>query len=305
LIIMYLDFYKLLEEPFRLTPDPKFLQLAEPHRNALAVLAHGVAGRKGLMVLSGVVGTGKTTVLHGLLALLAGSFPQNTLSTALIVNPRLNPDELLETLLFEYEMPGNFTSKPARIAALQKMMFSASRSGGTCLLIIDEAHLLAADTLEEIRLLMNADSYQEKLLQVILCGQPELCELLQTPGLGALRQRIAQRAALRELSLGETRMYVSERLRIAGMQTAMPFPSAVLTKLHECSEGIPRMINILADTCLAIGAATKRNIISDDIVEEAVLQHGVMRGSYGSLAAVPPADIERIESADSPSRSVL
>jgi len=301
---MYLDYYKLREEPFRLTPDPKFLQLAEPHRNALTVLAHGVAGRKGLMLLSGAVGTGKTTVLHGLLALLARSFPQNSLSTALIVNPRLNSDELLETLLFEYEIPRNFTSKPARIAALQSMMFSASRSGGTCLLIIDEAHLLASDTLEEIRLLMNADTYQEKLIQVILCGQPELCELLQKPSLAALRQRIANRAALRELSLSETRMYVSERLRIAGLQTANPFALVALTKLHDCSGGIPRMINILADTCLAIGAATKRQIVSDDIVEEAALQHGVIPGAFGDLAAVPSAD-ETTQPAKSPNRSLL
>ena len=302
---MYLDFYKLLEEPFRLTPDPKFLQLAEPHRNALTVLAHGVAGRKGLMLISGAAGTGKTTVLHGLLALLARSFPQNALSTALIVNPRLNSDELLETLLFEYEIPRNFNSKPARIAALQSMMFSASRCGGTCLLIIDEAHLLAADTLEEIRLLMNADTYKEKLIQVILCGQPELCELLHKPGLAALRQRIAQRASLRELSVSESRMYVSERLRIAGLQIAMPFALAALTKLHECSGGIPRIINILADTCLAIGAATKRQIISDDIVEEAALQHGLVPGSYGTFVAGPSAEIESAEPADAVNRSVL
>ena len=215
---MYLNFYQLREEPFRLTPDPKFLQLAEPHRNALSVLAQGVVARKGLMLFSGPIGTGKTTILNGLLSILARSFPKETLPTAFIVNPRLSPEELLETLLFEFEVPRTFNSKPCRIAALQGLMFAASKERGTCLLLVDEAHLLTVDVLEEIRLLMNAESYHEKLLQVILCGQPELTDLLRTPALRAVQQRVAARASLRELSPGEARMYITERLRIAGLE---------------------------------------------------------------------------------------
>jgi len=141
---MYLDFYKLTEEPFRLTPDPKFLQLAEPHRNALTTLAQAVIGRKGLVLFSGPVGTGKTTLLNGLLNMLGRSFPQQSLPTAFIVNPRLNPEELLETLLFEFEIPRNFNTKPSRLAALQSLLFTTEREGGTCLLIVDEAHLMSA-----------------------------------------------------------------------------------------------------------------------------------------------------------------
>src|SRR5690242_5078048 len=156
---MYLDFYQLKEEPFRLTPDPRFLQLAEPHRNALTALAQAVIGRKGLIVFSGPVGTGKTTLLNGLLSMLGRSFPSQLLPTAFIVNPRLSAEELLETLLVEYEIPRNFNSKPSRLAALQSLLFATARDGGTCLLIVDEAHLMAADALEEIRLLMNTESY--------------------------------------------------------------------------------------------------------------------------------------------------
>jgi general secretion pathway protein A len=276
---MYLDFYKLTEEPFRLTPDPKFLQLAEPHRNALTSLAQAVIGRKGLVLFSGPVGTGKTTLLNGLLSMLGRSFSQHSLPTAFIVNPRLSSEELLETLLFEFEIPRSFNSKPSRLAALQSLLFATAREGGTCLLIIDEAHLMAADALEEIRLLMNADSYHEKLLQVILCGQPELIERLRLPEVQALQQRIAVRASLRELSASETRIYVAERLRIAGLEGVLPFTATAIQKIHECAGGVPRLINVVADTCLNIGWETRRKEISIDVVEEAAARHELESGA--------------------------
>lgn len=270
---MYLDYYKLTEEPFRLTPDPKFLQLAEPHRNALITLAQAVIGRKGLVLFSGPVGTGKTTLLNGLLSILGRSFSQLSLPTAFIVNPRLSAEEFLETLLFEFEIPRNFNTKPARLAALQSMLFSTAREGGTCLLIVDEAHLMAADALEEIRLLMNTDSYHEKLLQVVLCAQPELVERLRLPEIQALHQRIAVRAALRELSASETRIYVTERLRIAGLEGPVPFTSSAIQKIHEYTGGVPRLINVVSDTCLNIGWETTRKEIATDVVEEAAARH--------------------------------
>jgi general secretion pathway protein A len=270
---MYLSFYQLREEPFRLTPDPKFLQLPEPHRDALTRLARGVIGRKGLMLLSGPIGTGKTTILNGLLSVLARRFPARQLPTALLVNPRLTRDELLEALLFEFEVPCGATSRPSRLAALQGLMFTALSGGGTCLLIVDEAHLLSADVLEEIRLLMNTDSYREKLLQVILCGQPELTPLLDDPATKALRQRIAERATLRALSQSEMRMYICERLRIAGFERAVPFTSSSFDRIYEYTGGVPRLINIVCDTCLSLGAESKREAIGDDIVEEAAAHH--------------------------------
>jgi general secretion pathway protein A len=278
---MYLSFYHLREQPFRLTPDPKFLQLPEPHRDALTKLAHGVIGRKGLMLLSGPIGTGKTTILNGLLSVLARRYRAKQLPTALVVNPRLTSEELLEALLFEFEVPCGATSRPSRLAALQGLLFSAFRNGGTCLLIVDEAHLLSTDVLEEIRLLMNTDSYREKLLQVILCGQPELIRLLSDPAVKALRQRVAERAALRALSPSEMRMYICERLRIAGFEQAMPFSPSSFDRIYECTGGVPRLVNIVCDTCLGIGCETKRMEIGDDVVEEAAARH--------ELAAVAPA----------------
>src|SRR5271157_1938484 len=279
---MYLSFYHLREEPFRLTPDPKFLQLPEPHRDALTRLAHGVIGRKGLMLLTGPIGTGKTTILNGLLSVLARRYPAKQLPTALIVNPRLTSEELLETLLFEFEVPCGATSRPSRLAALQGLLFGAFKNGGTCLLIVDEAHLLSTDVLEEIRLLMNTDSYREKLLQVVLCGQPELVQLLNDPAAKALRQRIAERAALRALSHSEMRMYICERLRIAGFGQAIPFTSSSFDRIYECTGGVPRLINIVCDTCLTIGCESKRAEIGDDIVEEAAVRHQLSVGAETS-----------------------
>ena len=268
---MYLSFYQLREEPFRLTPDPRFLQLAEPHRNALLALTQGVINRKGLLVLSGPVGTGKTTVVNSLLNVLTRRYAQ--LPTALIVNPRLNRDELLETLLAEFEVPGVFSSKPCRLAALQRLMFSACKNGGTCVLIVDEAHLLTTDVLEEIRLLMNADSHYGKPLQVVLCGQPEVTVLLRDPANKALNQRIALRVTLRELGRSETRAYVTERLRIAGREGTGPFTSSAYDRIYEYSRGVPRLINILCDTCLQIGCQAAQPEVGEHIVEEASVRH--------------------------------
>jgi general secretion pathway protein A len=270
---MYLDFYQLKEEPFRLTPDPKFLQLAEAHRSSLMTLAQGIIGRKGLMQFTGPIGTGKTTILHALLSVLARTYPQQSLPTALLVNPRLSRDELLEALLFEFEVTAAYDSKACRLAALQGLMFAASKGGGTCLLIIDEAHLMSPDVLEEVRLLMNAETHRDKPLQVVLCGQPELTQLLREPELRALQQRIAVRASLRELSQSETRMYISERLRIAGLEKSIPFSATSLDRIYEYTAGVPRLINIVSDTCLTIGYETKTAQIQDDIVEEAAARN--------------------------------
>src|SRR3954465_1446325 len=176
---MYLDFYGLNEEPFRLTPDPKFLHLADPHREMLLALLKGVVNRKGFIVATGPIGTGKTTLLHTALHILANKFFANRkLVTTFLVNPTLTRDEFLEALLDEFEIRPNGTSKPRRLQALQDMFLETQRGGGTAVIIIDEAHLLTPELLEEIRLLGNADTYREKLVQVILSGQPELNTML-------------------------------------------------------------------------------------------------------------------------------
>jgi general secretion pathway protein A len=267
---MYTKFYGLKEEPFNLTPDPRFLHLADPHREVLTNLVSGVVRRRGILVATGPVGTGKTTLLHAALHILSTHEAETgPISSAFLLNPTLSREELLEAILDEYEVTCTSTSKIRRLAALQEMLLEISRRGGTTVLIIDEAHLLTVDLLEEIRLLTNFDIHHEKLLQVILSGQPELLTRLRRPELVALKQRVASRAELRPLTLPETRVYVAERLHAAGLQGASLFNGPAVTEIQNFSKGVPRVINLLCDRCLAIGFAGKKLLIGPDIVVEA------------------------------------
>ena len=267
---MYTAFYQLKEEPFRLTPDPRFLHLADPHRTALKALLQGVLQRKGFIVVAGPVGTGKTTLLHTALQILTEkSEGRGRLVSAFLVNPTLSPAELLEAVLDEYEIPTTATSKPRRLAALHQMLFQTQQQGGTAVLLVDEAHLMTVELLEEIRLLGNTDTYKEKLLQIVLCGQPELLAVLQRPELQALQQRIANTCLLRPLTLPETRAYIAERLHAAGLNGNSPFTSASVENIHKLSGGVPRLINLLSDACLTLGFETKRKQIDPLLVEEA------------------------------------
>lgn len=267
---MYTAFYQLKEEPFRLTPDPRFLHLADPHRTALKVLLQGVLQRKGFTVVAGPVGTGKTTLLHTALQILTEkSEGRGRLVSAFLVNPTLSPSELLEAVLDEYEINCTATSKPRRLAALHQMLFQTQQQGGTAVLLIDEAHLMTVELLEEIRLLGNTDTYQEKLLQIVLCGQPELFAVLQRPELQALQQRIASTCLLRPLSLPETRAYVAERLHAAGLRGSSPFTGTAVECIHKLSNGVPRLINLLCDACLTAGFDLKRKQIDVLIVDQA------------------------------------
>jgi general secretion pathway protein A len=267
---LYTAFYQLKEEPFRLTPDPRFLHLADPHRTALKVLLQGVLQRKGFTIVAGPVGTGKTTLLHTALQILTEkSEGRGRLVSAFLVNPTLTPAELLEAVLDEYEINCTATSKPRRLAALHQMLFHTQQQGGTAVLLIDEAHLMSVELLEEIRLLGNTDTYQEKLLQIVLCGQPELFAVLQRPELQALQQRIAGTCLLRPLGLPETRAYVAERLHAAGLRGSSPFTGTAVESIHKLSNGVPRLINLLADASLMTGFDLKRKQIDQLIVNQA------------------------------------
>jgi general secretion pathway protein A len=274
---MYTTFYNLREEPFRLTSDPRFFHLAEPHAAALATLVEAVMRRKGFVLMTGPIGTGKTTVVHAALQILTERAATNhPISSAFILNPTLSREEFLEMLLSEFEITCTSTSKPARLAALQRMLLETQRKGGTSLLLVDEAHLLTAELLEEIRLLSNADTYQEKLLQIVLCGQPELLGLLRKPELRALRQRVASSCVLRPLSLPEVRSYIAERLHSAGFRgTASPFPAHVLEEIVRLTEGVPRLLNLLCDASLTIGYKAHRPVIDLAIVAEAATELGL------------------------------
>jgi general secretion pathway protein A len=266
---LYTAFYQLKEEPFRLTPDPRFLHLADPHRTALKVLLQGVLQRKGFTIVAGPVGTGKTTLLHTALQILTEkSEGRGRLVSAFLVNPTLTPAELLEAVLDEYEINCTATSKPRRLAALHQMLFQTQQQGGTAVLLIDEAHLMTVELLEEIRLLGNTDTYHEKLLQIVLCGQPELFAVLQRPELQALQQRIAGTCLLRPLSLPETRAYIAERLHAAGLRGSSPFTGTAVEAIHKLSNGVPRLINLLSDACLMAGFELKRKQVDQLIVNQ-------------------------------------
>jgi general secretion pathway protein A len=274
---MYTTFYNLREEPFRLTSDPRFFHLAEPHAAALATLVEAVMRRKGFVLMTGPIGTGKTTVVHTALQILSERAAANhPISSAFILNPTLSREEFLEMILTEFEIPCTGTSKPARLSALQRMLLETQRKGGTSLLLVDEAHLLTPELLEEIRLLSNADTYQEKLLQIVLCGQPELLGILRRPEMRALSQRVASSCSLRALNLAEVRAYVAERLHSAGFRgTTTLFPTQVLEEIVRLTEGVPRLINLLCDACLTNGYKAKKPAVDLATVKESASELGL------------------------------
>ncbi len=276
---MYTSFYNLKEEPFRLTPDPKFLHLAETHKQALVSLLKGIVRRQGFLVLTGDAGTGKTTLLHAMFTIFSRKLTgDQRLATAFIVNPTLSRDEFLEYLLQELEINCLQATKPRRLQALHEFLLATYRRGATTVIVIDEAQLAPTDILEEIRLLGNVDTYGEKLLQVVLCGQPELDEMLARPGLRALNQRMAVKAQLRQLSGSETRAYIAERLFVAGLQQGSPFPTESVGLIHKLSGGLPRLVNLLCDSSLSLGFESNRKMITPIMVFEAASSLGLDPG---------------------------
>jgi len=268
---MYSAFFGLRQEPFRLTPDPRFLHLAEAHRETLRAMLEGVTYRKGLQVAVGPIGTGKTTLLYCLQHILQHeSTPERPIRSAFIVNPTLTPHELFEMLFDELEITQTAASKPARLRALHELLLDSHRRNGIVLIILDEAHLLSPELLEEVRLLLNLDSYPVNVLQLILCGQPELVPLLMKPQFAALRGRVAVVSKLRALSLAETRAYIAERLHVAGHRGEIPFTTAAVEEIFQRTSGTPRLINLLCDRVLTAGYKRQLRRISPDLVVEAV-----------------------------------
>ena len=262
---MYLDFYGLKEKPFNATPDPKFLYLTPGHREALAQLLYGVQEHKGFIVLTGEVGTGKTTLLQTLLQKL----DSNT-AVAFIFNSTLPFEEILEYILEDYGIGKAGTTTAQRLVALNHFLIERCRAGQNTVLIIDEAQNLEPKTLEQIRLLSNFETTTDKLLQILLVGQPELKDKLQLPQLRQLKQRISLRCAIPPMTAEETRDYIRTRLRIAGARDLNIFDEAAVRRIAEYAEGIPRVVNIVCDHALLIGYADQTRRISRAVVDRAV-----------------------------------
>ncbi len=268
---MYFSFYDLKHEPFRLTPDPKFLHMAEPHRNALRTMLEAVSTRKGLQVCVGPIGTGKTTLLYCLQhILLHESSPQRPIRSAFIVNPVLTGLELFQAIFEDMEVaPPAVQTKPACLRSLYEIICEGSAKNGTLLLIIDEAHLLSPELIEEIRLLLNLDNHAVNVLQILLSGQPELLALLAQPQFAALKQRVSMFSRLRPLTQVETRAYIVERLHVAGLRGDSPFVPAALAEIHHLTAGVPRLINSVCDRAMSLACSRQSLKIGPEFILEA------------------------------------
>lgn len=262
---MYLSFYGLKEKPFNATPDPDFLYLTPGHREALAQLLYGVQMKKGFIVLTGEVGTGKTTLLHTLLQRLDGNA-----SVAFIFNSTLPFDGILEYMLEDFGVAKTATTHAQRLFALNSFLIDRRRAGQNAILILDEAQNLDPATLEQVRLLSNFETPTEKLLQILLVGQPELGAKLQLPELRQLKQRIGLRCGIPRLMGGETRDYIRTRLRVAGARDISLFTDRAVERVAGYAEGIPRVVNVLCDHCLLIGYADQQRKIERHVVDQAI-----------------------------------
>lgn len=262
---MYQDHFGINENPFSMAPDPYYLYLSDGHREALAHLLYGVKTSSGFVMLTGEVGTGKTTVAQALLQQL----PDNV-DLAYIVNPRMNEIELLATICdeLEIEYPAGTTSLKLLFDSIGQCLIERYHNGRQVVLMIDEAQNLSADVLEQIRLLTNIESTTHKLLQVILVGQPELNERLSQKNLRQLAQRITARYNLEPLSRAETAAYVEHRLKVANVPTTL-FSEAVLTEIFKRSKGTPRVINSLCDRCLLGAYSENKNVVERSTVKAA------------------------------------
>ncbi len=260
---MYEEFYGLVRRPFEMTPDPAFLVLGDAHREGLATLVYGVQARKGFVLLTGEVGTGKTTLLHSLLAQL----DRDTIS-AFIFNPRLEPLDFFRVLFDEFGIEEACETKAQYLLALNRFLIEQLGEDRTVLLIVDEAQNLSPEMLEEIRLLSNLETPTSKLIQIMLVGQPELWENLARPELRQLRQRIVLRHQLRPFAPDETQRYVEERLRLAGFTGKEIFKKAALKELYRVTGGTPRLINIVCDGALLLGFGQDRHTLGADAIRE-------------------------------------
>ena len=259
---MYLSYYGLNEQPFSISPDPRFLYLSECHREGLANLTYGVAQRKGFVVITGEVGTGKTTLIHALLA----DVPQKV-RVAFISNPTLTREEFFYLLTDAYKL-GAIEHKAHFLVKFTQFLEKAYSSDENVVLIVDEAHALSCELLEEIRLLSNLEAAGHKLVNIVLVGQPELNEKLSSPEMRPLTQRITLRYHLSSMTIEETAKYIETRLLRSGAKDLGIFTESAIQSLYGYTRGIPRLTNILADRALLTGYVKELKRIDNKVIEE-------------------------------------
>src|SRR5262245_5637859 len=281
---MYEAFYGLREQPFRVTPDPRFLYRNPAIDEAVSALSYGITQRKGFLSLVGEVGTGKTTLLRHLL----DSVPPGT-QTVLILYPTVQFEEMLEHILHELGIPTDGAGKFVKLQRLHEFLIEHTRAGGNAAILIDEAQDLDGRVLEELRLLSNLETGTEKILQILLAGQPELERKLAQTELRQLRQRIALHVRLRAFTPPEVAAYVRSRLERAGAQDGGLFAPEALERIAELTAGIPRVVNVLCDAALVTGFAEGARQISRAIVDTTWADYAHLSPSPTPAAPPSPA----------------
>ena len=281
--LMYESFFGLKEKPFSLAPNPRFLFLSKTHNEVYAHLIYGIESRAGFVEVTGEVGTGKTTILRTLLSHL----DEDKYRVSFIFNPKLTAFELLRNINHEFGVIDDGLSNADLVHALNEFLLAENQAGRTPVLVIDEAQNLSGEVLEQIRLLSNLETEEDKLIQVILVGQPELRHHLSDHSLRQLNQRIAVRYQLRLLNREETTSYIIHRLNIAGRADGNVFTPAALKRIFHCSGGVPRRINLICDRALLTAYSEGRGIVSPRDVKQAVAELSGMGEGSQSVFQVP------------------
>ncbi|OGR23526.1 MAG: hypothetical protein A2X79_08265 [Desulfuromonadaceae bacterium GWB2_53_15] len=263
---MYTKYFGFNEKPFTLTPNPRFIFLSKNHKEAFAHLLYGINNHYGFIELIGEVGTGKTTVLRTLL----GQLKDDNYRTALIFNPCLTGVELLRSINHEFGIEAESEYANELLVELNRFLLAENAEGRTVVLVIDEAQNLQPEVLEQIRLISNLETENDKLIQIILAGQPELKTLLERPSLRQLNQRIAVRYILKSMNTNETRTYIRHRMDVAGETGGVSFSYYAINWIYLYTRGVPRMINILCDRALLIAYGDERRRISSNIITRAI-----------------------------------
>jgi general secretion pathway protein A len=274
---MYNAFFGFAQNPFNMSPDPSFLFRSSQHEEALANLIYGVQSRKGFVVLTGEVGTGKTTMLECLRDFLHAQ----QIAFASLFNSRLTVEQFFELFAYDLELECDRHSKTEVLLALNDMLLERAGAGRTTVLIVDEAHNLDWEVLEEIRLLGNLENRRGKLLQIILAGQQELDRKLETPEFRQLKQRIALRCALRGFAVSDAISYINSRMARAGLANQGVFSAALMSEIHMRTQGIPRLINAVCDNlllnCFALETRTATMEMLDEVSTDMHLDYSIAR----------------------------
>jgi type II secretory pathway predicted ATPase ExeA len=281
---MYKEFYGLRANPFNVNPDPRYLFLTRHTEEALACLTYGIQSRKGFVLLTGEVGTGKTTLINKLLEWLR----LQQVATAFIFNSRLNVPQFLDYMMADFGIPCDTRAKSQILLRLYNWLLDRYRAGETAVLIVDEAQNLSDEVLEEIRMLTNLETFTEKLLQIVLVGQPELEQKLKQPQLRQLKQRLTLRAKTHPLTLEETRAYIQQRLRIAGSNGTQIFEPEAMLAVHRYSSGIPRVINLICEHCLVSAFVDQQKVIGPAVVDGVARDFDLGDNTSAGAMKVPP-----------------